>query len=88
MLGAWVSFCGGGAPPFFGGGGGGGGGGGWGGAGSPTALYLAPAGVGTLGLMDADVVDITNLQRQVLHIFGKPKIESGMAPGLVPGAGT
>ena len=51
-----------------------------GGLGSPTALYLAAAGVGTIGLMDADVVDITNLQRQVLHTtadVGKPKVESG-----------
>jgi rhodanese-related sulfurtransferase len=51
-----------------------------GGLGSPTALYLAAAGVGTIGLMDADVVDITNLQRQILHTtadVGKPKVESG-----------
>ena len=51
-----------------------------GGLGSPTALYLAAAGVGTLGLMDGDVVDITNLQRQILHTtadVGKPKVESG-----------
>src|SRR5207253_3009463 len=51
-----------------------------GGLGSPTALYLAAAGVGTIGLMDADVVDLTNLQRQVLHTtedVGKPKVESG-----------
>jgi len=51
-----------------------------GGLGSPTALYLAAAGVGTIGLMDADVVDITNLQRQVLHTtadVGRPKVESG-----------
>src|SRR6266851_4568923 len=51
-----------------------------GGLGSPTALYLAAAGVGTLGLMDGDTVDITNLQRQVLHTtadIGKPKLESG-----------
>src|SRR5436309_5786988 len=51
-----------------------------GGLGSPTALYLAAAGVGTLGLMDGDVVDITNLQRQILHTtadIGKPKLESG-----------
>jgi molybdopterin/thiamine biosynthesis adenylyltransferase len=34
-----------------------------GGLGSPTALYLAAAGVGTIGLMDADVVDVSNLQR-------------------------
>ena len=38
-----------------------------GGLGSPTALYLAAAGVGTLGIVDADVVDVTNLQRQILH---------------------
>jgi sulfur-carrier protein adenylyltransferase/sulfurtransferase len=38
-----------------------------GGLGSPLALYLAAAGVGTLGLVDFDVVDVTNLQRQVLH---------------------
>jgi len=52
-----------------------------GGLGSPTALYLAAAGVGTLGLMDGDTVDITNLQRQVLHTtadIGKPKVELGM----------
>ena len=38
-----------------------------GGLGSPAALYLAAAGVGTLGIADADVVDVTNLQRQILH---------------------
>src|SRR5688572_22542770 len=51
-----------------------------GGLGSPTALYLAAAGVGTIGLMDGDTVDITNLQRQILHTtadVGKPKVESG-----------
>src|SRR5213593_1270999 len=51
-----------------------------GGLGSPTAFYLAAAGVGTLGLMDGDTVDITNLQRQILHTtadIGKPKVESG-----------
>jgi molybdopterin/thiamine biosynthesis adenylyltransferase/rhodanese-related sulfurtransferase len=51
-----------------------------GGLGSPTALYLAAAGVGTLGLMDGDVVDISNLQRQVLHTtpsVGRLKAESG-----------
>jgi molybdopterin/thiamine biosynthesis adenylyltransferase/rhodanese-related sulfurtransferase len=51
-----------------------------GGLGSPTALYLAAAGVGTIGLMDGDVVDVTNLQRQILHTtadIGKPKVESG-----------
>jgi adenylyltransferase/sulfurtransferase len=51
-----------------------------GGLGSPTALYLAAAGVGTLGLMDGDIVDISNLQRQILHTtpnIGRPKAESG-----------
>jgi adenylyltransferase/sulfurtransferase len=51
-----------------------------GGLGSPTALYLAAAGVGTLGLMDGDVVDVSNLQRQILHTtpnVGRPKAESG-----------
>jgi molybdopterin/thiamine biosynthesis adenylyltransferase/rhodanese-related sulfurtransferase len=50
-----------------------------GGLGSPAALYLAAAGVGTLGLVDADVVDASNLQRQVLHAtsrVGQPKVES------------
>jgi sulfur-carrier protein adenylyltransferase/sulfurtransferase len=50
-----------------------------GGLGSPTALYLAAAGVGKLGLVDADTVDISNLQRQVIHTtdrVGVPKVES------------
>ena len=50
-----------------------------GGLGSPAALYLAAAGVGTIGLVDADTVDASNLQRQVLHAtsrIGMPKIES------------
>jgi sulfur-carrier protein adenylyltransferase/sulfurtransferase len=53
-----------------------------GGLGSPTALYLAAAGVGTIGIVDDDVVDVTNLQRQVLHTtaaVGRPKTESGAA---------
>ena len=50
-----------------------------GGLGSPAALYLAAAGVGTLGVVDMDVVDLSNLQRQVIHTqdrAGKPKTES------------
>ena len=50
-----------------------------GGLGSPAALYLSAAGVGTLGLVDFDVVDITNLQRQVIHgtsDLGRPKLDS------------
>jgi adenylyltransferase/sulfurtransferase len=52
---------------------------GTGGLGSPAALYLAAAGVGTLGLVDFDVVDETNLQRQIIHgtgTVGKSKLES------------
>src|SRR5512133_4331161 len=50
-----------------------------GGLGSPIGLYLAAAGVGTLGIVEADVVDVTNLQRQVLHgtrDVGRKKVES------------
>ncbi len=50
-----------------------------GGLGSPAALYLAAAGVGTLGIVDSDVVDASNLQRQVLHTVqrtGQPKTQS------------
>ena len=53
-----------------------------GGLGSPSALYLAAAGIGTLGIVDADVVDESNLQRQVLHTterVGMPKVESARA---------
>ena len=52
---------------------------GTGGLGSPLALYLAAAGVGTLGLVDFDVVDYTNLQRQIIHStpdVGRPKLDS------------
>lgn len=52
-----------------------------GGLGSPLALYLSAAGVGTLGLVDFDVVDYTNLQRQILHTtqdVGRPKLASAM----------
>ena len=50
-----------------------------GGLGSPTALYLAAAGVGTIGIVDNDVVDLSNLQRQVIHNterIGVPKVDS------------
>jgi molybdopterin/thiamine biosynthesis adenylyltransferase/rhodanese-related sulfurtransferase len=50
-----------------------------GGLGSPAAYYLTAAGVGTLGLVDDDLVDVTNLQRQILHREedqGKPKVDS------------
>ena len=51
-----------------------------GGLGSPAALYLAAAGIGTIGLIDSDVVDLSNLQRQVIHQtpdVGRPKVVSG-----------
>ena len=53
-----------------------------GGLGSPTALYLAAAGVGTLGIVDDDDVDLSNLQRQVIHTtdrIGTPKVDSAEA---------
>jgi len=53
-----------------------------GGLGSPTALYLAAAGVGTLGIIDHDIVDISNLQRQILHgtsDVGQSKVVSAKA---------
>jgi sulfur-carrier protein adenylyltransferase/sulfurtransferase len=62
-----------------------------GGLGSPVAMYLAAAGVGTLGIVDFDVVDLTNLQRQLLHDtddVGRPKVDSaaerlaGINPGV------
>ena len=53
-----------------------------GGLGSPTALYLAAAGVGTLGIVDDDDVDVSNLQRQIIHTtdrIGTPKVDSAEA---------
>jgi adenylyltransferase/sulfurtransferase len=53
-----------------------------GGLGSPLSLYLAAAGVGTLGIVDFDVVDLTNLQRQIVHgtsTLGRPKLDSAEA---------
>ena len=53
-----------------------------GGLGSPASLYLAAAGVGRLGIVDADVVDETNLQRQIVHstqTLGEPKVASAKA---------
>ena len=50
-----------------------------GGLGAPAALYLAAAGVGTIGIVDADEVDLSNLQRQVIHTtadIGKAKVQS------------
>ncbi len=53
---------------------------GTGGLGAPAAMYLAAAGVGTIGLVDYDKVDLSNLQRQIIHQtadVGKPKVQSG-----------
>ena len=50
-----------------------------GGLGAPAAMYLAAAGVGTIGIADADDVDLSNLQRQIIHAtkdLGKPKVQS------------
>ena len=50
-----------------------------GGLGSPISIYLTLAGVGTIGIVDFDTVDVTNLQRQILHYnddVGRPKVES------------
>lgn len=50
-----------------------------GGLGAPAAMYLAAAGVGTIGIVDADEVDLSNLQRQIIHStedIGKPKVQS------------
>src|ERR1700744_6708739 len=53
-----------------------------GGLGAPALLYLAAAGVGTLGVVDDDAVSLSNLQRQVIHAtpdLGRPKVESAVA---------
>lgn len=53
---------------------------GTGGLGAPAAMYLGAAGIGTIGLVDADTVDLSNLQRQIIHStqdVGKPKVISG-----------
>lgn len=50
-----------------------------GGLGAPAAMYLAAAGVGTIGIVDADEVDLSNLQRQIIHgtvDVGKAKVKS------------
>src|SRR5690242_4407240 len=50
-----------------------------GGLGSPVLMYLAAAGVGTIGIVDDDVVDVSNLQRQIVHTeadLGRPKVDS------------
>lgn len=52
-----------------------------GGLGSPVSLYLAAAGIGTLGIIDDDIVDFSNLQRQIIHgndDVGRPKVESAI----------
>ena len=52
-----------------------------GGLGSPIAMYLAAAGIGKLGIVDFDQVDVTNLQRQILHTtpdVGRSKVESAL----------
>ena len=54
---------------------------GLGGLGSPLAMYLAAAGVGTLVVCDYDAVDLSNLQRQIVHrndALGEPKVDSAM----------
>ena len=64
---------------------------GTGGLGSPLCLYLTAAGIGTIGLVDFDVVDVSNLQRQIIHFttdVGRPKVQSArdkllaLNPGL------
>jgi sulfur-carrier protein adenylyltransferase/sulfurtransferase len=62
---------------------------GTGGLGSPLALYLTAAGVGTLGIVDFDVVDYTNLQRQIIHStadVGRKKLDSAISASSRPGS--
>lgn len=62
-----------------------------GGLGSPLILYLAAAGVGTIGIVDHDVVDLSNLQRQIAHTtdrIGAPKVESAAATAQALNPGT
>lgn len=62
-----------------------------GGLGSPAALYLASAGIGTITLVDDDTVDLTNLQRQILHTterVGQPKVASGQQTLAAINSGT
>ena len=53
-----------------------------GGLGSPAALYLAAAGVGTIGIIDADVVDVSNLQRQILHTVDRVGMPRSTRPQI------
>jgi len=58
-----------------------------GGLGSPMALYLAAAGVGTIGIIDGDVVSLSNLQRQIIHAtqdVNQPKVESASRRISIP----
>src|SRR5262245_45509807 len=53
-----------------------------GGLGAPSLMYLAAAGVGTLGVVDDDIVSLSNLQRQIIHAtpdIGRPKVETAAA---------
>src|SRR4030088_744081 len=53
-----------------------------GGLGAPVLMYLAAAGVGTLGVVDDDIVSLSNLQRQIIHFtpdIGRPKVDSAAA---------
>ena len=55
---------------------------GCGGLGSPALYYLAAAGIGRIGLVDSDMVELSNLQRQILHAtpdIGRPKVDSAVA---------